>query len=47
MNQEKRLREHLEHFTKNQKETVAELVAFDCMLSEIWLEQITRFINTV
>ena len=45
MNQEKRLREYLKHFTENQKEIVAELVAFDCMLSEIWQEQITRFIT--
>lgn len=45
MTQRKRLRMCMEKFTGNQKDAIAEMVACDCVLTEIWHEQVTRCIK--
>lgn len=45
MTRQKRLQMCVDKFTENQKNAIAEMIACDCLLTEIWHEQVIRFIK--
>ncbi|KPK93237.1 hypothetical protein AMJ80_06050 [bacterium SM23_31] len=45
MTQQKRLREYMQKFTENQKNAIAEMVASDCVLMEIWHEYVNKCVK--